>query len=142
MKDARHGRRLSKRQKAIRDLTAVVGRVETTGETRDQWDPEVRAILERVQRPAWQRRVLHAVSPRYRARCRDAEEFGRLVRMAHRALEREQAGPQVDGGEKGTHQVSTPEGFADTETPDKGAQDLRTPEVGTQIVGMNEGDQR
>lgn len=90
MKDARHGRRLSKRQKTIRDLTAVIERPEPAGER------EVQAILERFQRPAWQRRLLHAISPSYRARCRRAAEFGRLVTLASRSLEREQVGPQVE----------------------------------------------
>jgi len=88
----------------------------------------------RYPRPRWQQRILRIVSPAYRARCRRAAETVRLVTMATRALEREQAGPQVaqlaDAGnrdEKGTHIASAPKGFAETETPE---------------VGTSEGDQR
>lgn len=57
---------------------------------------EILSHPRRYPRPAWQRRILHAVSPSYRARGRRVAEFTRLVAMATRAHEREQAGPQVD----------------------------------------------
>ncbi|WIY05441.1 hypothetical protein QRX60_16920 [Amycolatopsis mongoliensis] len=55
----------------------------------------------RYSRPAWQRRILRVISPSWRARERRVAEFTRLVALASRALEREQAGPQVEQARDG-----------------------------------------
>jgi hypothetical protein len=70
-------------------------------------DSVLRPWRHRVTRPEWQKRVLHVVSPAWHRKERRVAEFQRLVAMASRSLEREEAGPQAEAG---TQIVSTPGG--------------------------------